>query len=76
MKTSITTQDPQPPAITYPCLMQSQNGLIIMFTDPTTGTVVHVGDSPTNLGRYSNDWPHVSGHNWTRFNGTLNLSNS
>jgi hypothetical protein len=76
MKSTITTQDTQPPAITYPCLMESPKGLIVMFTDEQTGTVVHVGESDTALGEHSNDWIPATSTHWTRFNGTLNLSNN
>lgn len=77
MKTSITTKDPQPPAITYPCLMQSPKGLIVLFTTIRTGTAVHGGESNVKTGDYSESWiPAADSHHWTRFTGTLNLSNS
>lgn len=75
MKSTIT--EPQTPEITYPCLMQSPKGMIVLFTSATKGTVVHEGDTHPILGKYGDSWtPAASDPHWTRFNGTLNLSNS
>lgn len=42
--------------ITYPCLLRGvSTHLIVLFTKPKTGTVVHQNDRHS-LGYYSSDW--------------------
>ena len=76
MKSTIT--ESQPPVITYPCLMQSLVGLIVLFTSETEGTVIHVGDDEYNsLGDHKGCWRIATDDTyWAPFTGTITLSNS
>ena len=75
MKSTITESPPR--EITYPCLMQSLKGMIVLFTSETEGTVIHVGEGPHFLGYHCPEWIKANdAHIWTPFTGTLTLSNS
>lgn len=52
------------PVPAYPCLRRSAvSGNIVLFTGPTTGTVVHSGGS-ASLGYYSKEFSDASGPSW------------
>lgn len=52
------------PVPAYPCLRRSAaSGNIVLFTGPTTGTVVHGGGS-SGLGYYSEEFSDASGPGW------------
>ena len=57
---------------TYPSLMRGNKGLIILFTNPEVGVVMHAGDSAWRVGSYSDDWIMA---NFSYYNGTITLSN-
>lgn len=63
MPLSTTAEWSDHPVPTYPCLRRSAvSGNIVLFTGPTTGTVVHGG--PSNLGHYSKEFSDASGPGW------------
>lgn len=55
------------PVPAYPCLRRSAvTGNIVLFTGPTTGTVVHGGGDggSSSLGHYSKEFSDASGPGW------------
>jgi len=58
-------------SIPFPKLMISEDGLIVLFTKPGLGIVLHEGGL-NSFGEYDNRW----GMNYFRdYDGTLTLSN-
>lgn len=60
------TQDKQAKEISFPCLMRgTDTGIIVLFSDVRTGTVVHTGDqNDYPVGTYATDWGHVTNPYW------------
>lgn len=57
----------------YPCLkIYKDNDFIVLFTDPTTGTVVYSTYYDHKVGDYDNDWISSG---FKPFNDILELSN-
>ena len=55
MKSKLNKQEQEPAEATYPCLKKSNGGLVVLFTDEETGTVV-VPDGFSDLGYYHEGW--------------------
>lgn len=55
----------------FPKLMVDKDGMVILFTDVTTGTVV-VGKGSFTIGEWGDEWYITS---FEDFNGTVELSN-
>lgn len=53
----------------YPCLKTDEDGLVVLFTDIETGTVVS-HDHTFDLGYYSRDWAE---RDFTLYHGTITL---
>lgn len=50
----------------YPVLLQSPNGLVVLFNGLDTGTVLHSGKSHHKIGEYGDDWiDATNAHHWT-----------
>lgn len=56
----------------YPKLRVGQSGIVVLFVDKTTGTVVRETMEYT-LGTYLTDWAE---NHFTDFNGSVELSNN
>lgn len=57
--------------VTYPCLMEKQNGPVVLFVNGTTGVVVS-GTDFYNVGYYTTGWLATT---FTPYTGTVTLSN-
>lgn len=69
----ITDTPPTPPEIKFPCLMESLSSeRIVLFTNPTTGTIMSAKD----LGFHLDTWNYATdAKNWKPFLGILTLKN-
>ena len=56
----------------YPKLMQSDNGLMVLFTESSEGFVLYDGGSDYCIGYHSSTW-HDDG--FKDFDGTVELNN-
>ena len=57
---------------TFPKLMTAENGIIVLMLDAGVGTVMHQGNSTSELGIYRKDWAMSA---FADFNGKVTLSN-
>ena len=56
----------EPPVVyEFPLFAKASNGLIVLFTDNQTGTVVDGGASKQTIGYYNNNWISVTDDHWT-----------
>ena len=56
----------------YPCLGEFENGLVVMFTDVSTGTIVAKGERTTlPVGTHMTCFKR----DWKLYDGVINLSN-
>lgn len=56
----------------YPCLGEFENGLVVLFTDISTGTIVRKGEHTTlPVGTHMTCFKR----NWKLYDGVINLSN-
>lgn len=70
MKSIVTPRD-EKQIITYPCLMNSKDGDIVLFLSSTRGVVINNrGNFP--LGHTSELW---ASHHFSPFHGTVTLEN-
>lgn len=61
------------PECEFPCLMIAENGMVVLFTDKSTGTVLLKShDGVWNIGHYSDIWEWG---NFYPFKGSITLSN-
>lgn len=59
---------------TFPKLMKRKlNGLVVLFTDKSTGTVVAAGNTDNYVGEYSQMWCKAF---FEDFTGTVTIKNS
>lgn len=60
--------------ISYPCLREHTryDGLIVLFSSPTAGTVVHNGDTEYAIGYHTNMWDSNQ-NQWKLFTGKIVL---
>lgn len=56
IRATVTKQETQQKFKSFPCLGEHTNGLIVLFTNPETGTVVHSGLSDCEVGKTSTGW--------------------
>lgn len=56
----------------WPKLMTNNNGLVVLFTEPGIGTVVHKGGSASYMGEHYKDWAMKY---FRTYNGTVTLEN-
>lgn len=48
---------PEKPALKFPSLMRSlTTGCVVLFTNPSTGTVVHQQKGGQPIGHHADDW--------------------
>lgn len=71
---------PKPSAITFPLIAESltaKTGLVVLFSSPRTGTVIHSTDSHDfQVGYYSKDWVScLDLTSWEKFDGEITLGN-
>ena len=69
---SIVKDTSKESVISYPCLMLSTEGRIVLFNKSGCGVVVSAKGTAFPLGHYSDDWymPHFK-----PFNGSVTLEN-
>ena len=67
MKTEIQINNqPTKQAITFPCLARSSDGIVVLFTDNHTGTIVHgQGYIHGKVGTTADDWNRIDHPCWT-----------
>ena len=59
--------------VTYPCIMYSENGHVVLFSEPKVGVVIHAETSKQyTVGFFSSKW---SMHRFKLYKGSINLSN-
>jgi len=56
MKSRLISKDEQEEEITYPCLMKSVLGTVVLFVDKGAGTVVIQGSHNWRLGNFVSNW--------------------
>lgn len=49
--------------------------IIVLFTDLTSGVVIHSNDSNYSVGKYLDNWRSLKGSSWKEFNGNIVMSN-
>ncbi len=67
---SVRSDEPCKPEVTYPCLMISEKGRVVLFTGRGVGTMVNYGDEP--VGQWADNWGMEV---FTTYTGSVTLSN-
>lgn len=69
IKTTVKTKNQK---ITYPCLKVALKNLVVLFTDPKTGTVVACDDGEGIMGDHATNWAE---YDFRPFSGSVTLAN-
>lgn len=74
MKTSFSRNDPAKNKIQFPCCkIDPKHHLIVLFTAPTAGTVIHSGTTLYTDGEVVSDWGNCSDETWEDFEGSVHF---
>ena len=77
MKTELKEKAKQDPQLGYPIVMKStkEGLLVVLFSNRSTGTVIHQYDTCHKVGDNRSDWYFADGSYWTILDGDVILSN-
>lgn len=82
IKVDVDVEKPKEQKLTFPALMQREDGLVVLFSTYDHGTVVVSNKCASRasfkylVGDYRDNWPDArSPSNWAKFPGKITLSN-